>query len=87
MELALDNRQTLIVAILVYFLGKHLVSRIRFLRECNISQPVAGGVLASLGTAALYSLFATEVNFDLALRDMLLITFSPPSDCLRGSRP
>jgi ESS family glutamate:Na+ symporter len=75
MELALDNRQTLIVAILVYFLGKHLVSRIRFLREYNISQPVAGGVLASLGTGALYSLFATEVNFDLALRDMLLITF------------
>ena len=75
MEIALDNRETLIVAILVFFLGKYLVSRVQFLRDYNIPQPVAGGVLASLITGALYFLAGTEVQFDLALRDMLLITF------------
>ena len=48
MQIALDERQTLVVAILVLFLGKYLVRRVAFLRDFNISEPVTGGVIASL---------------------------------------
>ena len=50
----LDSRQTLIIAILVLFIGKRLNKEISFLREYNIPEPVTGGVLASLVFGAYY---------------------------------
>ncbi len=47
-ELILDGRQTIILAILVLFLGKFLINRIAFLRNYNIPEPVVGGLIASL---------------------------------------
>ena len=75
MELALDPRQTLIIAILVLFLGKFLNRRVGILDNYNIPQPVTGGVVASLFFGFLFFAFDTEVSFDLHLRDTLLITF------------
>jgi ESS family glutamate:Na+ symporter len=71
----LDPRKTLIIAILVLFLGRYLNSRIRVLRDYNIPEPVTGGLLASLFTGLVYWLFALEISFDLVNRDMLLIVF------------
>ena len=73
--LELDGRQTLIIAILVLFLGKFLNKRINFLREYNISEPVTGGVVASIVFGALYFLFNAEFVFSLNQRDSLLIVF------------
>ena len=73
--LELDGRQTLIIAILVLFLGKFLNKRINFLREYNISEPVTGGVVASIVFGALYFLFNAEFVFSLNQRDGLLIVF------------
>ena len=42
----LSPRQTVIVAILVLFLGKYLTSKLAFLREYNIPEPVSGGLIA-----------------------------------------
>ena len=75
MEIALDERQTLIAAILVLFLGKYLTRKVSFLRDYNIPQPVTGGVLASLVVGAIFFLFETTISFDLDMRDILLITF------------
>ena len=75
MEIALDERQTLIAAILVLFLGKYLTRKVSFLRDYNIPQPVTGGVLASLVVGAIFYLFETTISFDLDMRDILLITF------------
>ena len=75
MEIVLDERQTLIVAILVFFLGKYLNKKVSFLRDYNIPQPVTGGVLASILVGAIFFLFETTISFDLNLRDVLLITF------------
>jgi len=73
--LDLDSRQTLIIAILVLFIGKRLNKEISFLREYNIPEPVTGGVLASLVFGAYYFITHQEVIFSLGDRDLLLIVF------------
>ena len=71
----LDSRQTLIVAILVLYAGRYVNSRLRLLREYNIPEPVTGGLLASTLSGLIYGLTGTEISFDMANRDMLLIVF------------
>jgi len=71
----LDGRQTLIIAIIVLFLGKFLNKRVTFLREYNIPEPVTGGVLASLLFGIVYFATQTEFVFSLDQRDSLLIVF------------
>lgn len=71
----LDPRQTLIIAILVLYLGRYINGRARLLRDFNIPEPVTGGLLASLFFGLLYAFADIEVDFDMANRDMLLIVF------------
>ncbi|MEM9282478.1 MAG: sodium/glutamate symporter [Verrucomicrobiota bacterium] len=71
----LDQRQTLILAILTLFLGKFLNSKIRFLRTWNLPEPVVGGVLVSFLFATLFLITSKEVQFDLSGRDSLLLVF------------
>ncbi len=90
----LDGRQTLILAILTLFLGKYLNSKMLFLRTWNIPEPVVGGVMISLISAAIYYLNGSEVSFNLDSRDGLLIVFfttiglnSRLSTLLAGGKP
>jgi len=90
----LDVRQTVIVAILVLFLGKYLTRKIAFLQEYNIPEPVSGGLIASIIFAILYGAFDIELQFSLAVRDTLLIVFftiiglsSRFSTLLKGGKP
>lgn len=71
----LDSRQTLIIAILVLYLGRYINRRFTSLRDYNIPEPVTGGLLASLCFGLVYWLADVEVSFDMANRDMLLIVF------------
>jgi ESS family glutamate:Na+ symporter len=71
----LDTRQTLIIAILVLYLGRYINDKVRFLREYNIPEPVTGGLLASVLFGLIYWLADTEISFDLANRDTLLVVF------------
>ncbi len=71
----LDSRQTLIIAILVLFLGKKLNKEVNFLREYNIPEPVTGGVIASLVFGFIYFFAKTEIIFSLTDRDTLLLIF------------
>lgn len=71
----LDNRQTLIIAILVLFMGKWLNKKIIFLREYNIPEPVTGGVIASLAIGAYYFVSGSEIVFETADRDNFLLIF------------
>ena len=71
----LDPRQTLIIAILVLYLGRYINDRLRVLRDYNIPEPVTGGLLASVFFGLLYGFADIEVNFDMANRNMLLIVF------------
>lgn len=90
----LDVRQTVIVAILVLFLGKFLTRKVAFLQEYNIPEPVSGGLIASILFAILYGAFDIELQFSLAVRDTLLIVFftiiglsSRFSTLLKGGKP
>ena len=73
--LELDPRQTIIVGILVLFLGKYLTTKVAFLQEYNIPEPVSGGLIASIVFGVLYVAFGLELQFALGLRDTLLIVF------------
>jgi len=71
----LDSRQTIIVAVLVLFLGKYLNNKFKVLRKYNIPEPVTGGLVASLFFGLLYLLFNFEIEFSTHYRDILLIVF------------
>ncbi len=71
----LDSRQTIIVAILVLFLGKYLNKKFTVLRKYNIPEPVTGGLVASLFFWLLYLFFDLNLNFATHYRDILLIIF------------
>ena len=74
--IVLDGRQTIIVAIVVVFLGKFLISKSAFLRNYNIPEPVVGGLIASLVFGALYTVTGGwQFDFALGVRDELLIVF------------
>lgn len=76
MELhVLDGRQTLILAILVLFLGKALISCVAFLRSYNIPEPVVGGLLASIIFGLVYAFLDNQFEFALDMRDEMLIIF------------
>ena len=70
-----DARQTLVIAILVLFLGKFLTGKLAFLRDYNIPEPVTGGLIASGLFGIFYAAFEIEMQFTLQLRDSLLIVF------------
>ena len=71
----LSSRQTIIIAIVVLFLGKYLNRRIAWLRTYNISEPVTGGILTSLLLALAYFVFDFSVQFESTARDDLLLMF------------
>ncbi len=71
----LDSRQTIIIAILVLFLGKYMNRKIGFLRRYNIPEPVTGGLVASLFFGVLYLLFNVNLSFSTRYRDILLVVF------------
>jgi len=90
----LDIRQTIILAILVLFLGKLLTKKVNFLREYNIPEPVSGGLVASFVFLFIYLAFGVAVEFDLSARDTMLIIFFTTvglsarfSDLLSGGKP
>lgn len=63
------------IAIMVLAAGKLLHRRCRPLRDFNIPEPVASGLLVSLLLGLVYALSGLEVSFDLAARDFLLLYF------------
>ena len=71
----LDSRQTIIVAVLVLFLGKYLNNKFNILRKYNIPEPVTGGLVASLFFGLLFLLFNFDIKFATHYRDILLIVF------------
>lgn len=71
----LDSRQTIIIAILVLFLGRFLDRKLSFLRRFNIPEAVSGGTVVAILLGFLYFFFKIEITFALHYRDVLLIIF------------
>ncbi|NQX88650.1 MAG: sodium/glutamate symporter [Halioglobus sp.] len=68
-------RETIIVAIMVLFLGKFVNQRVPFLRNYNIPEPVTGGIIASLLFSAVFLISGQPLDFNLQGRDFMLIIF------------
>jgi len=63
------------LGIVVYFLGVRLTAAVPFLRAYSIPEPVSGGLLAALISFGVVWVTGRVVEFDLAVRDGLLIYF------------
>ncbi len=75
MHVTFSAYYTLILAVLVLLLGKFLVHRIRFLRDFNIPEPVAGGLVVA---AVIYVLHATldwSFGFESSLQTAFMLVF------------
>lgn len=63
------------LSIVVLFVGMFLNKKIRFLGENYIPPAVTGGLLFSVATACVYHFYELQVEFDMRLRDLLLLVF------------
>lgn len=70
-----DSRLTLILAILVLFLGRAVTRRWSVLTRYSIPEPVTGGLIASVVLSFVIAGTGTNVTFDLSDRDTLLVAF------------
>jgi ESS family glutamate:Na+ symporter len=70
-----DLISTLLVSILVFFVGRLLVARVSFLGRLNIPAPVVGGGLVAILLAVADGVLRVRLGFDLGLKDTLLLIF------------
>ncbi len=74
-QINLGGAMGLALAIIALWLGMAVNARVGFLERYNIPAAVTGGLLISLVLSLLQALAGLQVQFDLALRDLLLIVF------------
>ncbi|OAM30019.1 sodium/glutamate symporter [Eikenella longinqua] len=75
MEIEVNSYYTLIAATMVLLLGKAMVRKIKFLRDFNIPEPVAGGLAAAAALLALYSFGGVSFGFQKPLQDTFMLIF------------
>ena len=75
MEWEFNSYYTLIAATLVLLVGKFLVQKIKFLRDFNIPEPVAGGLVAAIVLFALYEAYGVSFKFEKPLQDAFMLIF------------
>jgi ESS family glutamate:Na+ symporter len=63
------------MSIVVLFVGMYLNRKIRVLGDNFIPPAVTGGLLFAVGTMLVYSLADAQVEFDMSMRNMLLLVF------------
>lgn len=63
------------LAIIALFIGKAIISRYELLRKYSIPEPVVGGFVCAAAVGVLYYAFDLQVEFNLAVRDTLLLYF------------
>ena len=75
MAFSFNAMQTLTVAILLLFVGSSVINRVAFLRDNNIPIPVVGGMVFALLTTVLFMAFDTQVAFDMAMQEPMMLAF------------
>ena len=69
------NFLTSTLGLLVFLVGYLITRKVRFLRDYNIPEPVSGGILAALATLAIFEITGRPVQFEMFIRDYLLVLF------------
>ena len=75
MEINISIMETLVIALIILFSGYFCNSKIAFLRNNNIPEPVVGGIVFSIFAAIVHSLFNIHFNFDMSLKTPLMTVF------------
>ncbi len=70
-----NSYYTLIAATLVLLLGKLMVNKIKFLRDFNIPEPVAGGLVAAICLFSLHAVTGIGFQFQKPLQDAFMLIF------------
>ena len=75
MEIDVGIIETLVVALIILFVGYFCNNKVAFLRNNNIPEPVVGGIVFSLIAAVAHSAFAINFNFDMSFKNPLMTLF------------
>lgn len=75
MNIEINLIETLVIALFILFTGYFCNSKIAFLRNNNIPEPVVGGIVFSLLAALLHSVFSINFQFDMSLKNPLMTMF------------
>jgi len=75
MNIEINLVETLVIALVILFTGYFFNSKIAFLRNNNIPEPVVGGIAFSLFAALAYSVFSINFQFDMSLKSPLMTMF------------
>jgi ESS family glutamate:Na+ symporter len=67
--------QTLVIAIIVLFIGGFANSKVAFLREYNIPQPVVGGIAFAVLTTIVHYTAGVDFSFDGSLKGPFMLAF------------
>jgi ESS family glutamate:Na+ symporter len=70
-----DLVSTLLLAMVVLFVGRTLVARVGLLKRFNIPAPVVGGGLVAILLAVVDGVLDVKLGFNLGLKDSLLLMF------------
>ena len=71
----IDSGRTMAISILVLFVGLYINKKVKVLESNYIPPSVTGGILCSIIIAIIYAAGDLEIDFDLQLRDLLLLVF------------
>lgn len=70
-----DFYSTLVCMVAVLILGRFIISKIKFLSDYNIPEPVVGGIIAAVVILCVYKIGGIEFKFDSSLKDPLMLAF------------
>ncbi|MDE1464404.1 sodium/glutamate symporter [Spartinivicinus poritis] len=68
-------RRTLLISIIVLWLGIYLTKKAKWLKSYNIPAAVTGGLICSVLVAFVAILYGYQITFNLWMRDILLLIF------------
>ena len=71
----LDMFQTTGLAMLLFVLGRFLITRVEFLRRCCIPAPVVGGLIFAIVHLALYQGQILQLSFDESVKNFFMTLF------------
>jgi len=75
MDIEVGIIETLLVALVILFTGYFCNSKVAFLRNNNIPEPVVGGIIFSILAAIAHSLFNFHLQFDMSFKAPLMTIF------------
>lgn len=75
LEISISSYQTVALAIVVYYFGKYLKSKVGFLNEYCIPNPVIGGVVFALFNLFLHETGIAKLHMDTTLQGFFMVMF------------